>query len=132
MWDRWVLEWTAVDAGHWSQRSANVTYTLYRDHGATVEAIAENLSGLGYTDTDVTAGETSTYQVAAVVTGGEAARSALTTSDPVLPNMWLNPPASDPVAPVRSAATYSVTFPGNLGPPASPPAAFPPERISRP
>ena len=106
-----VLEWTAVDAGHWSPAPA-VTYTLYRDHGATVEAIAENLSGLGYTDTDVTAGETYTYQVAAVVTGGEAARSALTTSDPVLPNMWLNPPASDPVAPVRSAATYSVTFQG--------------------
>ena len=106
-----VLEWTAVDTGHWSPAPA-VTYTLYRDDGATVEAIAENLSGLGYTDTDVTAGETYTYQVAAVVTGGEAARSALTTSDPVLPNMWLNPPASDPVAPLRSAATYSVTFQG--------------------
>ena len=106
-----VLEWTAVDATHWNP-APNVTYTLYRDHGATVEAIAENLSGLGYTDTGVTAGETYTYQVAAVVTGGEAARSALTTSDPVLPNMWLNPPASDPVAPLRSAATYSVTFQG--------------------
>ena len=106
-----VLEWTAVEASHWDPAPA-VTYTLTRDHGATVEAIAENLSGLGYTDTDVTAGETYTYQVAAVVTGGEAARSALTTSDPVLPDMWLNPPASDPVAPVRSAATYSVTFQG--------------------
>ena len=106
-----VLEWTAVDAGHWSP-APNVTYTLYRDDGATVEAMAENLSGLGYTDTGVTAGETYTYQVAAVVTGGEATRSALTTSDPVLPDMWLNPPESDPVAPVRSAATYSVTFQG--------------------
>ena len=106
-----VLQWTAVEASHWDPAPA-VTYTLTRDHGATVEAIAENLSGLGYTDTDVTAGETYTYQVAAVVTGGEAARSALTTSDPVLPDMWLNPPASDPVAPVRSAATYSVTFQG--------------------
>ena len=106
-----VLEWTAVEASHWDPAPA-VTYTLTRDHGATVEAIAENLSGLGYTDTDVTAGETYTYQVAAVVTGGEAARSALTTSDPVLPDMWLNPPESDPVAPVRSAATYSVTFQG--------------------
>ena len=54
-----------------------------RDDGATVEAIAENLSGLGYTDTDVTAGETYTYQVAAVVTGGEAARSALKAIEPV-------------------------------------------------
>ena len=106
-----VLEWTAVDAGHWSPAPA-VTYTLTRDDGATVEAMAENLSGLGYTDTGVTAGETYTYQVAAVVTGGEAVRSALTTSDPVLPDMWLNPPESDPVAPVRSAATYSVTFQG--------------------
>ena len=106
-----VLEWTAVETSHWDPAPA-VTYTLTRDDGATVEAMAENLSGLGYTDTDVTAGATYTYQVAAVVNGGEAARSALTTSDPVLPNMWLNPPASDPVAPVRSAATYSVTFQG--------------------
>ncbi len=106
-----VLEWTAVDATHWTP-APNVTYTLYRDHGATVEAIAENLSGLGYTDTDVTAGETYTYQVAAVVTGGEAARSALKAIEPAMPNMWLNPTESDPVAPVRSAATYSVTFQG--------------------
>ena len=106
-----VLEWTAVDATHWTP-APNVTYTLYRDDGATVEAMAENLSRLGYTDTGVTAGETYIYQVAAVVTGGEATRSALTTSDPVLPDMWLSPTESDPVAPVRSAATYSVTFQG--------------------
>ena len=106
-----ALEWTAVEASHWDPAPA-VTYTLYRDHGATVEAMAENLSGLSYADTEVTGGETYTYQVAAVVTGGEAVRSALKAIEPALPNMWLNPPASDPVAPVRSAATYSVTFQG--------------------
>ena len=106
-----ALEWTAVEASHWDPAPA-VTYTLTRDDGATVEAMAENLSGLSYTDTEVTGGETYTYQVAAVVTGGEAARSALKAIEPALPNMWLNPPESDPVAPVRSAATYSVTFQG--------------------
>ena len=106
-----VLSWTAVDASHWNPAPA-VTYTLYREDGATVEAIAENLTGLGYTDTEVTAGETYTYQVAAVVTGGEATRSALKTIEPALPNMWLSPTESDPVASVRSAATYSVTFQG--------------------
>ena len=106
-----ALTWTAVDASLWMP-APSVTYTVYRDDGATVEAIAENRTGLSFTDTDVTADKTYTYQVAAVVAGGEATRSALTTIEPPLPNMWLSPTASDPVASVRSAATYSVTFQG--------------------
>ena len=107
-----ALTWTAAVAGHWSPAPA-VTYTLYRDEGTEVKTLAENLSGLGYTDTDVIVGETYTYQVAAVVRDGEATRSALVATKTIaLPNMWLSPTASDPVAAVRSAATYSVTFQG--------------------
>ena len=35
------------------------------------------------------------------------------TPETALPNMWLNPTKSDPVASVRSEATYSVTFQGS-------------------
>ena len=104
------LSWTAVETSHWNPAPA-VTYTLYRNDGATLKTLGEGLSGLTFTDTDVTAGTTYTYQVAAVVTGGEATRSALASAT-ALPNMWLSPTASDPVASVRSAATYSVTFQG--------------------
>ena len=70
-----ALSWTAVEASHWSPAPA-VAYTLYRDDGVTVEAIAENLASLTYTDTGLTAGATYSYQAAAVVTDGEATRSA--------------------------------------------------------
>ena len=81
-----VLEWTAVEASHWDPAPA-VTYTLYRDDGATVEAMAENLSGLGYTDTDVTAGATYVYQVAAVVNGGEGSRSPRVSVEVPMPGV---------------------------------------------
>ena len=92
-----TLIWT-VDTSHWSPAPA-VTYTLYRDGRTGVKILAENLSGLGYTDTDVTVGETYTYGVAAVITGGEATRSAVVVdlsvnSPPVpagtLPDRWLH------------------------------------------
>ena len=70
-----ALSWTAVNANHWSSMP-DVTYTLYRENSATVETLAEGADGLQYTDTDVTVASTYTYQVAAVATGGEAARSA--------------------------------------------------------
>ena len=70
-----ALSWTAVNANHWSSMP-DVTYTLYRENSATVETLAEGAGGLQYTDTDVTVASTYTYQVAAVATGGEAARSA--------------------------------------------------------
>ena len=52
-----------------------VSYTVTREDDEDLETIAENLTALEYTDTDV-AGETYIYQVVAVVDGGEAARSA--------------------------------------------------------
>ena len=71
-----VLSWTAISIpSSWSP-APDVSYTLYRDDGTTIEAIETNLTGLTHTDTDVTIGERYTYWVAAVVDGGEAARSA--------------------------------------------------------
>ena len=71
-----VLTWTAADTSHWSP-PPELAYTLIRDDGTTVEILASNLAGLRYTDSDVTAGATYTYQVAAVVDGGAATRSTL-------------------------------------------------------
>ena len=71
-----VLSWTAISVpSSWSP-APDVSYTLYRDDGTTIEAIETNLTGLSHTDTDVTIGDRYTYWVAAVVDGGEAARSA--------------------------------------------------------
>ena len=71
-----VLSWTAISIpSSWSP-APDVSYTLYRDDGTTVEAIQTNLAGLTHTDTDVTIGDPYTYWVAAVLDGGEAARSA--------------------------------------------------------
>ena len=107
-----VLAWMPVETNHWTP-APSVTYSLTRDDGATLETLGEGLSGLTFTDTDVTAGITYTYQVAAVVQGGEAAQSALVeATTTALPNMWLSPTASDPVVSTRSAATYTVTFEG--------------------
>ena len=68
------LSWTAVTASHWTP-APSVTYTLTRNDGATSETLGEGLSGLTFTDIDVTAGATYVYQVAAVINGGEASRS---------------------------------------------------------
>ena len=53
-----------------------MTYAIHRDDGTTVETVAANLDGRQYSDTGVIAGTTYTYQVAALVQGGEATRSA--------------------------------------------------------
>ena len=71
-----VLSWTAISIpSSWSP-APDVNYTLYRDDGATIEAVQTNLTGLTHTDTGVTIGDRYTYWVAAVLDGGEAARSA--------------------------------------------------------
>ena len=61
-----TLTWSAV---------SSATYNLYRTSGTTVEILSENTSSRSYVDTDVTAGATYVYQVAAVINGGEASRS---------------------------------------------------------
>ena len=70
-----VLSWNSISTSSWSP-APDVSYTLYRDDGTDMEAIETNLSGLTHTDTGLTIGDTYTYWVAAVVGGGEAARSA--------------------------------------------------------
>ena len=71
-----ALAWTAADTSPWSP-APEVAYTVIRGDGAAADVIATDLAGLQYTDTAVTAGAAYTYQVAAVVDRGEAARSAL-------------------------------------------------------
>ena len=70
-----VLSWTAISTTSWSP-APDVSYTLYRDDGTTIEAVETDLTGITHTDTGVTIGDPYTYWVAAVVGGGEAARSA--------------------------------------------------------
>ena len=70
-----VLSWNAISTSSWSP-APDVSYTLYRDDGTTIEAIETNLTGVTHTDTGVTIDDPYTYWVAAVVDGGEAARSA--------------------------------------------------------
>ena len=69
---RVVLTWEPVVVSHWPEgQRPDVTYTVYRNTGTTVSTVAENESGPQYTTT----GATDTYQVAAVVNGGEVVRS---------------------------------------------------------
>ena len=71
-----VLSWTSMSIpSSWSP-APDVSYTLYRKDGTTIEAIETDLTGLTHTDSDVTIDAPYTYWVAAVVDGGEAARSA--------------------------------------------------------
>ena len=71
-----VLSWTAADASAWTP-SPEVTYTVTREAGGALETAATGVRGLRYIDRSVEQGSSYTYQVAAVVAGGEAARSAL-------------------------------------------------------
>ena len=68
------LSWDAADVSPWNP-APSVTYTVYRDDGSTVESLAAGLSGTVYADTGVTTGDPYTYWVAAVIAGGEVARS---------------------------------------------------------
>ena len=75
-----VLRWTAVDTSHW-QPAPGVTYAVYRTHENATVLLADGVDGLTYTDPAAPT-EGTTYQVAAVVNGGEAVRSALAVVSP--------------------------------------------------
>ncbi len=93
-----TLTWTEVHADHWDP-APDVAYTLYRDDGTEVTTLAENSSGRSYTDTSTVVGATYTYQVAAVVDGGEATRSArvsVTVPDSTPPTVSMIAISSNP------------------------------------
>ena len=106
------LSWTAVTASHWTP-APSVTYTLTRNDGATSETLGEGLSGLTFTDIDVTAGVTYTYRVAAVVDGVEAVRSAAVAVTGAPPN---RPPVPQGTLAARTlpidAGAFSVSVAG--------------------
>ncbi len=70
------LTWDPVDTSPWDPVPA-VTYTIYRHTSTDIEMVAEDVSGPPYTTT----GTTDTYQVVAVVGGGESVRSGLVMPD---------------------------------------------------
>ena len=70
-----ALSWTAPTVSQW-RPAPGITYTLYRDDGNGVAALADALSGTTYTDTNVMTGTRYTYQLAAVIDAGEFVRSA--------------------------------------------------------
>ena len=73
-----TLTWSAV---------SSATYNLYRTSGTTVAILSENTSSRSYVDTNVTAGATYVYQVAAVINGGEASRSPQVSAVVPMPGM---------------------------------------------
>ena len=95
-----ALTWTPVTVDHWTP-PPDVTYAVYRDDAVVATGIAAG----GYTDTPPDGMESTAYQVAALVDGGEASRSNLVTADN-------RPPASPPVAnqSARAGSSFSYTF----------------------
>ena len=122
------LSWTAVDVSDWTP-APDVTYTVSRHTGTTDAVLAQGLTSGAYTDPDVTRGTTYTYQVAAVVDGGEATRGGLVeatapnqspafAADSLTRTIAENPPAGEPIGepvaatdPDRDLLTYSLGGP---------------------
>ncbi len=95
------LSWTAVAGDHWTP-PPEVTYAVYRDDAV----VATGIAATSYTDTpSAGGGESTAYQVVALVDGGEASRSNLVT-------VRNRTPAPPPVAnqSVRARAAFSYTF----------------------
>ena len=101
------LSWTAVAGDHWTP-PPEVTYAVYRDDAV----VATGIAATSYTDTpSAGGGESTAYQVAALVDGGEASRSNLVT-------VRNRAPAPPPVASqsARARASFSYTFARVLDP----------------
>ena len=100
------LSWPAVTP-HWTP-PPDVTYTVYRNTDST--PIEEDLTDPEYIDLDVTRDIEYTYQVAAVVDGGEATRSELVTV--TAPNQ---PPAFDDGAGITRTIPENTPANRNIG-----------------
>ena len=90
---------------------ADVSFALgsvTTDADPATESYQVNLA-VGATPIEVTvvAADGMTTQTYTVTVNREAE-----SDEGALPNLWLSPPATDPVASIRSAATYTVTFQG--------------------
>ena len=106
------LTWTAVDVSTWDPEPV-LTYSVIRDDGTDVEAIASGLAGRAYTDSDVVGGGTYTYQVAAGVGTGEASRSEIVevtvaTTDLTAPS--IESIESGATHPTKDPFTVTITF----------------------
>ena len=105
-----VLTWTAADTSAWTPAPA-ITYTVTREAGSVVETVAAGVRGTRYVDAGVQTGSAYTYQVAAVVEGGEAARSALVTA--ALPCTYaVTPPHRDVLWSAGAEQVMVTTGPG--------------------
>ena len=104
-----VLGWTAVNTDHWTP-APSVTYTVTRED-SSVETIAEGVSNSAFTDTDVTADTDYTYQVAALVDGGEATRSAMVATSDV-PEVTIAPKDGATTVTEGTAVGFTLTRTG--------------------
>ena len=104
-----VLTWTAVDASHWTP-APGVAYTVYRSDAHGLERIAAVVGARRYEDVGVAG--TPAYQVAAVVQGGEAARS--NEAEPLAPADTEAPAVASIVSsaqhPTMEPFTVTITF----------------------
>ena len=73
-----VITYTAVTVSHWDPSPPDVLYVVYRDGAVSQSAETEGT----VIDMEVTNGQSYAYQVAAVIDGGEASRSAPMTTTP--------------------------------------------------
>ena len=103
-----VLTWTAAEVGAWTP-TPEVAYTVTREAGSTLETVATAVRGARYVDADVQPGSAYTYQVAAVVDGGEAARSALVTAEAEAPCAFTVTPLRRDVLWTAGAGQVAVT-----------------------
>ena len=111
------MSWTAVDNGSLGSGAPEVAYTLYREGGTEVTTLVENSSGRSHTDTGGVVGETYTYQVAAVVDGGQATRSSRVsvtvpdTTPPAVSSLAISSdPGSDKTYAAEDEIRVTVTF----------------------
>ena len=129
------VRWTGVATHHWRPAPA-VRYAVYRTAGPVreLELLAAEVAGPTYTDRAVEPGVSYRYQVAAVVNGGEAARSALVVvaapgviTPPVITPPVITPPVITPPVITPPVITPPVITPPVITPPViTPPVITPP------